>query len=264
MLPLMLVVLTACPAGKDAGSAQTNSSFDNKAPKFNEDSAFALMKTQVAFGPRMPGSEGHRKQLEWMVQFLKSRAESVESQPFAYTTTKGKKLELTNVFARFNSSLPDRVLLIAHWDTRPTADNDTDPTKQDDPISGADDGASGVALLMQIADILSKNKAPIGVDLLFVDGEDWGPTDADMYLGAKHFAANLPVGYKPLYGILVDMIADQNPYFQVESNSKQSAPEVVDRVWRMAGQLGLGNYFPNSEYGFIGDDHVSLNQAGIR
>lgn len=264
-LPLLLLVLTGCPSNNDANSAQTQSDASEvKAPAFSEDNAFELLRTQVNFGPRMPGHAAHDNQLKWMVDYLRSRADTVETQPFNYTTTKGKQLALANVFARFNPSAQDRVLLVAHWDTRPTADEDPDSTKRKDPILGADDGASGVALLMEIANVLSKNKPPIGVDLLFVDGEDWGPSGEDMYLGAKHFAANLPAGYKPLYGIVVDMIADQNPVYPIESNSQDRAPEVVERVWRTAEQLGLGNHFRRSSAGGIEDDHMPLNQAGIR
>ena len=263
-LPLLVLVLTACPSSKDAGEAQSQSAAPaSNAPAFSDTAAFEHVKTQVAFGPRMPGSPGHAKQLAWMTQFLKERADTLAVQSFSVTTSKGKKLELTNLFARFNPTASDRVLLITHWDTRPTADQESDSTKKNTPILGADDGASGTAVLMQIAEILKKNKAPIGVDLLFVDGEDWGPEGTDMYLGAKYFAANLPAGYKPLYGILIDMIGDQNPIYPIEDNSSEKAPEVVDRVWRTAESIGLGNYFPRSHYGYIEDDHLALNQAGI-
>lgn len=262
LLPLVLL-LAGCPsAGKDANTE--NTAVASKAPKLSADSAFALLKAQVAFGPRVPGTEGHARQLQWMVQYLGSRADTLVQQSFTYTTTKGVPLQLTNLLARFNPASPDRVLLVAHWDTRPTADNDSDPAMQKQPIAGANDGASGVALLMEIANVLARNQAPIGVDLLFVDGEDYGPSGDDMYIGAKHFAANLPPGYKPLYGVLVDMIGDQNPIYRIESNSQDLAPEVVDRVWRTAEELGLGNYFQRSSLGAIEDDHITLNQAGIR
>lgn len=259
ILPLLLV-LTACHGKTQAANQQDT--IEHKAPAFSGDSAFVLLKTQVAFGPRVPGTEPHQKQLDWMLQYLHGRADTVSAQPFTYTTTDGKKLQLANVFARFNPAAADRVLLLAHWDTRPTADMETDPAKKNTPISGANDGASGVALLMAMADVMAKHKPPIGVDILLVDGEDYAPDN--MYLGAVHFAANLPPGYKPLYGILVDMIGDQTPSYPVEPNSKDFAPEVVDRVWRTAEELGYGNYFPNSPGGGVEDDHFALNHAGIR
>ena len=261
-LPLLLIALTGCPsAGQDA---RNNGVVESKAPALSADSAYEHIKTQVAFGPRVPGTEAHARQLAWMLEYLKARAEVVVEKPFTYRTTRGKEIQLTNVFARFNASAEDRILLVAHWDTRPTADQDDDNAKRSQPIEGANDGASGTALLLEIANVLARNQPPIGVDLLFVDGEDLGPTGEDMYLGAKHFAANEGTTYRPLYGILVDMIADQNPVFPVETNSHTSAPEVVERVWRTAEEIGLGNYFRRNFQGSIEDDHVPLNKAGIR
>lgn len=255
-----ILTLTGCPSpGQDTGAGATE---ESKAPMLSADSAYAHMCMQVAFGPRVPGTEGHAQQLAWMLEYLKQRADTLIQQNWTHRTTTGKDLQLTNLFARFNSAAQDRVLLVAHWDTRPTADEEVDPSQRNVAISGANDGASGTALLLEIANILSKNKAPIGVDILLVDGEDYAPNN--MYLGAKYFAANLPAGYRPLYGIVVDMIADQNPRFPIESNSQEAAPEVVDRVWRTAESVGLGGYFPRTSQGAIEDDHVPLNQAGIR
>jgi Zn-dependent M28 family amino/carboxypeptidase len=169
---------------------------------------------------------------------------------------------MSNVIARFNSGARDRVLLVAHWDTRPTADMDFN--RPNEPIPGANDGASGTAVLLEMANVLSRHAAPIGVDILLVDGEDYGPGERDMYLGAKHFAANRPQGFEPLYGILVDMVGDHTPVFLIEGNSLEMAPEVIERVWSVAEQLGLGAMFPRREGGHITDDHVPLNRAGIR
>jgi glutaminyl-peptide cyclotransferase len=216
----------------------------------------------VEFGPRVPGMPGHAAQLEWMTRYLGERADSVEQQPFTHVTVAGATLHMTNVFARFRPELPTRVLLLAHWDTRPGADQDD--TRQDQPIPGANDGASGVAVLLELANTLSQHASPIGVDILLVDGEDYGPGEADMYLGAKHFAANLPEGYRPLYGILLDMVGDSDPLFPVEGNSMQFAPEVVDRVWYVAEQIGLGHLFPRRVGSYVMDDHIPLNRAGIR
>jgi Zn-dependent M28 family amino/carboxypeptidase len=264
MFVISAVVLLAACSPQQKATAGDTVAVESKAPKISGDSAYELIKQQVAFGPRVPGMPGHQQQLDWMVAYLKSRADTVSTQTFTYTTSNGKKLDLANVFARFNPGAADRVLLVTHWDTRPTANEDQGIGNRVKPISGANDGASGTAVLMEIAEVLSKNKAPIGVDLLFVDGEDYGPTGRDMYLGARHFSANLPPGYKPLYGILIDMIGDQNPVYKIESNSQALAPEVVDRVWRTAEEIGLGNYFRRSSLGGIEDDHLTLNEAGIR
>jgi len=259
-VPALLAGTLACTTAD--GGDETFAAI--QAPAFSADTAFAYLQQQVSFGPRVPGSPGHAQQIAWMTSFLRERADTVTIQPFTHTHTKsGQTVQMTNVFARFKPDADTRILLVAHFDTRPTADND-DEANAEQPIPGANDGASGVAALMEIANILRREPAPIGVDLLFVDGEDLGPTGSDMYLGAKHFAANKPHGYRPLYGILLDMIADRSPRYLIEGFSEQYAPEVVERVWRLAENLGYGNYFVRTRLGGISDDHVPLNQAGIR
>jgi peptidase M28-like protein len=258
---ICVLMLAACQGGDQDAPPHTTTG----APSFSTDSAWSYLQKQVSFGPRVPGMKGHADQLAWMTQFLRARADTVILQPFTHTHTQtGKTLQLTNVFARFRPQADVRILLVAHWDTRPTADFDDDPIKQKQPIHGANDGASGTAVLLELANVLKKHSSPIGVDLLFVDGEDFGPDSDDMYLGATHFAVNQPAGYKPMYGILLDMIADQNPVFPEEGNSKDMAPEVLERVWRTAEQMGLGQYFPRRSGGYITDDHIPLNRAGIR
>jgi glutaminyl-peptide cyclotransferase len=233
-------------------------------PAFSGDNAYAHIVTQVGFGPRVPGTAGHARQLEWMRAWLSARADSVEVQRFVHTTMAGERLELANVIARFRPAAERRILLLAHWDTRPTADYDPAWDRRGEPIPGANDGGSGVAVLLELADVLFRHSPPIGVDLLFTDGEDFGPTTRDMFLGASHFAANLPPGYAPMYGILLDMVADRQPEFRVEGHSRRFAPEVVERVWSLAESLGYGEVFLRRGWGEIGDDHVPLNRAGLR
>lgn len=264
--PLALALALAFACDRTAGQ-QFRASDDGAAttiPDFDGLRSHELLRHQVAFGPRAPGSPGHAAQLAWMETFLRERADTVLLQPFRHTDAAGRTLELTNVFARFRPGLGERVLLVAHWDTRPTADSDPDEARRDDPIPGANDGASGVAVLLELADVLSRHSPPVGVDLLFTDGEDWA--SGDMYLGATHFAAN-PVpgpGYRPLYGVLVDMVGDRNPVFPIEPTSYDFAPEVVERVWRLAEELGYGHVFVRRRQLPITDDHVPLNRAGIR
>ena len=229
---------------------------------FDADSAHALIAHQVAFGPRVPGTAGHAAQLEWMVETLRGYADTVEVRRFTHAARSGDSVEMANVFARFRPEARDRILLVAHWDTRPIAEEDPDAERRGEPIPGANDGGSGVAVLMEIARVLSSHSPPLGVDLLFTDGEDYGP--GEMYLGATHFAANLPPGYRPLYGILVDLVADRSPVFPVEAQSEHYAPEVVDLVYRTAREIGMGAYFPETVGQSIDDDHIPLNQAGIR
>ena len=266
-LGLGLMTLVACADGgaEDVGrltSSQRITADERQAPAFDADAAFQLLERQVAFGPRVPGSAGHAAQLQWMREYLAARADTLIEQPFTHTGPRGETLKLTNLFARFQPEIRDRVLLLAHWDTRPTADAESDPERRAQPIPGANDGASGTAVLLQLAEVLSSHSPPIGVDLLLVDGEDYAPDH--MYLGAKHFAAHKPVGYEPFYGILLDMVGDRDPVFPQEGYSRQYAPEVVERVWRMAERLGHGAHFPRSPGIHISDDHVPLNQAGIR
>jgi glutaminyl-peptide cyclotransferase len=260
------LLLAALVAGcADAGSGQRTGGIHvdaSRLPAFDGDAAFVLLEHQVAFGPRVPGMPGHAAQLEWMTSYLRERADSVSLQPFTHRTRSGQTLQLTNVFARFRPEQTVRILVLAHWDTRPTADMDAE--RPDEPIDGANDGASGVAVLLHLADILARHAPPIGVDILLVDGEDYGPGEADMYLGAKHFAQHHIHGYRPLYGILVDMVADRQPLFPVEGNSSRLAPEVVERVWGVAEQIGLGAYFPRRIGAWVTDDHIPLNQAGLR
>jgi Zn-dependent M28 family amino/carboxypeptidase len=254
---LLLSLLVAC-SQQSSGSGTTTPS----PPEFSVDSAWAYLRRQVEFGPRFPGSDGHRQQLAWMQEFLRARADTLIAQSFSHEATDGTRLELTNLFARFNPQAGARILLLAHWDTRPTADEERDAADRRKPILGANDGASGVAVLLEMANVLSRHSQPLGVDLLFVDGEDW--SSSDLSLGAKYFAANLPAGYRPLYGILLDMIGDQSPIYMIESNSKSYAPEVIERVWRVAEELGHGSVFSRREGIAITDDHIPLNQAGIR
>lgn len=259
---LLLLAALACRSDGQYVPASSGITIDTTGvPGFDADRSFGLLREQVAFGPRVAGTAGHAAQLEWMVGYLRERADTVMKQPFLHPW-EGGSLAMTNVFAQFRPELRDRVLLVAHWDTRPTADMDRD--RPDDPIPGANDGASGVAVLLELAHVLSIHSAPIGVDILLVDGEDHGPGEANMYLGAKHFGANQPAGYRPLYGVLVDMVADADPVFGLEGNSLDYAPEVVDRVWSTAEQIGLGELFVRRRIGHVTDDHVPLNRAGIR
>lgn len=254
-------IVAACERG---GEVTPRGGVDVAVPDFDGQAAYALLERQVAFGPRVPGTPGHAEQLAWMTEYLRERADTVILQPFDHQARRGGTVRMTNVFARFRPELSDRILLLAHWDTRPTADEDPDQNRRNEPILGANDGASGVAVLLQIADVLSRHSPPIGVDLLFTDGEDFGPDE--MYLGATYFAAN-PIpgpGYRPLYGILIDMVGDRNPIFPIEALSYDFAPEVVERVWRLAAELGYGHVFVRRRGRAIGDDHVPLNRAGIR
>jgi len=233
-------------------------------PSFDGTPAMELVRTQVGFGPRVPGTEGHARQRTWMLAHLEARAPVVVADTFTHVTTRGDTLTLTNVVARFRPEETRRILFLAHWDTRPTADMAADPADRGTPIPGANDGGSGTAVLLHLATILGEHPPPMGVDLLFVDGEDWGPGPEDMFLGAIRYASRLEtLEVRPVYGVLLDMVGDADPLFPVEGYSAHYAPVVVRKVWDAAERLGYGHIFPRRVGQSIADDHLPLNQAGL-
>lgn len=239
-------------------------------PAFDGTVAMELVRRQVAFGPRVPGTEGHRAQLDWMLARLDTFAPEVVADTFSHVTTAGDTLTLTNVLARFAPDSSRRILLLAHWDTRPTSDEAADSAARATPVPGANDGGSGTAVLMGLASILSGSPPPVGVDLLFVDGEDYGPTVDDMLLGSIRYAEELEDdddevygGERPVYGVLLDMVGDADPRFPVEGYSAQFASVVVRKVWGAAERLGYEEHFPTRVGQDVTDDHVPLINAGL-
>ena len=236
---------------------------------FVGDSALSYARQQVAFGPRVPGTAQAQKAGDWIVQMMKARADTVVEQRWTHTTVDGKQLPLRNILARYKPNAPQRILYITHWDTRPTADQDPVIGNRGDPIPGANDGAAGVGLFIALGDALKKTPPSVGVDLLFVDGEDYGKSfDApykDVLLGSQYFAEHLPSpDYRPIFGVLWDMIGDAQLNILQEGNSVRQAPEVVSRVWQKAADLGYDNVFlPRSGYD-VTDDHVPLLNKGLR
>jgi len=235
--------------------------------EFDGEAALKYAGAQVAFGPRIPGSPGHRKAGDWIVAQMKQRGATVVEQTWSHTTKNGHTLPLRNILARFNPQATARVLYLTHWDTRPTADMEPDPADQLKPIDGANDAASGVGLFVALADALQKKPSALGVDLLFVDGEDYGNfnPNVDVLLGSTYFASHLPEpGYKPVFGILFDMIGDADLHILQEDNSAMRAPEVVQRVWSKASEMGRGDIFVQRSSGPITDDHIPLLDAGLK
>jgi len=237
-------------------------------PAFDGERAFAYLTAQTDFGPRNPGSEGHQKCLDYLIAELLKTADSVKKQPFTFTDTfKDSTYELTNVIASFNLNPTGarRILLTAHWDTRPFADQDPNPENRLIPISGANDGASGVAVLLEIAAVLKAQSPPIGVDIILFDGEDYGDTkvnDLDYYfLGSRYFTETMGA-YRPEYAILLDMVGGKEAQFYIEGYSYEYAPVYARRIWDKAKELGFSSFV--SEIGpRINDDHWIMNQAGI-
>lgn len=234
--------------------------------EFDGPGAFSYIQTQVGFGPRIPGSEAHRRMGDWLDSLLRQRADTVIVQSWPHATAKGDTLPLRNFIARFNPSAEKRLLLLAHWDSRPTADGprSRDSTK---PVQGANDGASGVAVLLGVADVLKRSPPVAGVDLLFVDGEDYGDftkDSADVLIGSRYYGAHQLPGPRPLYAVLFDLVADKDLQVYQEGNSLIGAPEVVGLVWDTAKELGYGGYFIASPRHTLIDDHLQLQKAGIR
>jgi len=237
------------------------------APPFDGQQALRWVEHQVAAGPRIPGTAPHRVVGDWLLAELRRRADTVEVQAFTHVTGAGDTLPLRNFIARFRPRDRDRVLFLTHWDSKPHADQDPDPAKRTLPVPGANDGASGVAVLLGVADQLKRVPPSLGVDLLFVDGEDYGTFEGDApdnLLGSRYFAGHLPPGYRPLYAVLLDMVGDRDQAFPQEGYSAERAPEVVDRVWQAAEDIGLGRVFRPVRGIALTDDHIPLLAAGIR
>ncbi len=254
-----LAALSALAAACGAGGTPPAREFDGR-------QALAYVTQQVAFGPRVPGAPGHAAMAKWLDSLSRARADSVTVQRWWHHAANGDSVEMVNVLAQFNMKASQRLLYIAHWDTRPRADNEKDSTKRKQPIPGADDGGSGVAILLGVADALKKTPPDVGVDLLYVDGEDFGtfgPPRVDVLVGAEYYAAHQIETRRPIFAVLWDMVGHANAQFPVEENSQVAAPQVVDKVWSIASSMGYGHIFKREPYGAITDDHIPLINAGI-
>ena len=243
-------------------------------PSFNADSAYAFTKAQCDFGSRDMNSRGHDLCGEWIVSKFKEYGCKVTTQTATLAGYDGTKLRSRNIMASINPEATTRILLCAHWDSRPWADNDPDSANWRKPILAANDAASGVAVMLELARIIGKSKdekafnKQLGIDFVCFDAEDWGtPQWADVAdnadswaLGAQYWSKNLPQGYEARYGILLDMVGGVGAKFYREGMSMQYAPEIVKKVWRAAREVGFGSYFPKEDGGVITDDHVPVNQ----
>jgi glutaminyl-peptide cyclotransferase len=275
MIPLVCVIpLLLCGCGrepvKDASAGgdsihRTTAPAAVTPPIFDAPRAFRFLTAQTAFGPRNPLSAGHDRCREYLITTMRGLADEVRLQEFSHIGYNGEKLPLTNIIASFRPAATSRVLLCAHWDTRPRAEHDEDRSRRDEPILGANDGASGVAVLLEIATLMKSLPPAIGVDLVLFDGEDYGKESdhARYLLGSRHYAANLAGGPVPRFGILLDMVGDTFLDLPREGFSVRYAPDVVDLVWNTAARLGI-RQFTNEPGEEILDDHIPLNEAGIK
>ncbi|HZY79246.1 MAG TPA: M28 family peptidase [Cyclobacteriaceae bacterium] len=270
---VLCLIFFSCNKKNDTGSSSTTTVTPVDAPKINADSAYAFVQKQVDFGPRIPNTENHRKTAAWLEQQLRRLGGQVTIQSFKAPSIEGQQLELKNIIASFNPEKQKRIMLAAHWDTRPYADKDTE--KPNATIDGANDGASGVGVLLEIARVIQSKAPRAGVDIVLFDGEDWGeknneygrvpiPEELDDWwcLGSQYWSANKhKPNFRPYYGILLDMVGAADARFFREGHSMQYAPRVVDKVWTAGATLGYSNYFIKQDVGELTDDHKFVNMV---
>ncbi|MFC1731003.1 M28 family peptidase [candidate division KSB1 bacterium] len=267
---VLMIFITACK--RDRKPEQTDQEHKKEIklhiPDFNADSAYAYIEKQVSFGPRVPNTSAHKLCAEFLLSKLKQYTPNVREQNFKTRVFDGNTLIGKNIIASFYPESKGRILLAAHWDSRPFADHDPDPNMHETPIVGANDGASGVGVLIEIARQLQINKPNIGVDIIFFDIEDYGePHDlqtgkVDTWgLGSQYWSKNPHVvNYQPRYGILLDMIGAKDATFTREAYSMEYASDIVKKVWDIGTKIGYSRYFLNNNTGYITDDHYYVNK----
>lgn len=266
----LVLLLAACKSNKQATSAADLISPTPIGPVFCADSAFAFCAQQCSFGPRTMNSKAHDECEIWITNKFKQYGCTVISQKATLSGYDGTSLKATNIIASLRPDITSRVLLCAHWDSRPWADNDPDSTNWRKPVMAANDGASGVAVMLELARLLQHaDSLKVGVDFICFDAEDWGtpswsdiPDNGETWaLGAQHWASNPHVpNYEARYGILLDMVGGQGAKFYQEGMSLQYAKTIVQKVWAAAKVVGFGSYFPDLQGGFITDDHIPVNE----
>lgn len=273
-LVFSLLLLVSC--GKEKEKKQTSREsrqpLEIRVPVFNADSAYAFVENQVEFGPRIPNTRAHERAAAYFVETLKRYGADITIQEFQMKNYQGQTLNLKNIFASFNPEASKRILLAAHWDTRPFSDKDQEQPAA--PFQGANDGASGVAVLLEIARAMHADSLPqVGVDMIFFDGEDWGEKESEegshplpeglkewWCLGSQYWSMNKhKPGYSAYYGILLDMVGAQDAQFHREGYSMEFAPRIVEKVWDHAHRLGYSHVFIRKTQPPITDDHLFVN-----
>ncbi|MCM1077015.1 MAG: M28 family peptidase [Bacteroides sp.] len=272
---LAVIMTTGCrPAASNNETTKTkqvDKRIDTPA-KFNRDSAYSYVRHQVSFGPRVSGTDENLRCREYLTKELKRHgAANVRVQEGEVTAFTGDRLKIGNIMGSYRPDLKDRILLLAHYDTRPWSDSDHNEENRIKPVIGANDGASGVGVLLEVARNLNTEEPPVGVDILFVDAEDYGQAsgfsshDSSWCLGTQYWLENIPYAQDslPRYAVLLDMVGGMDAKFHREYFSDQYARKLVDKVWSMAAKSGYENKFVNKNGGSVVDDHLFLNEAGI-
>ena len=268
LITLIIAVTTFAGCGGPKVNNQTSTIETQQAApvavSFDADSAYAFCQTQCDFGPRTMNSEAHEQCGQWIARKFQDYGLQVTEQRTTVKGFDGTPLLANNIIASYKPELSDRILICAHWDSRPWADNDPDESKHQEPVMAANDGASGVAVMLEIARLLSDSTLNMGVDFICFDAEDWGDHgDSDSWcLGSQHWARNPhKPNYKARFGILLDMVGGQQARFYREYYSIKYANSVIDRVWRAAATAGYSGYFIQDESGAITDDHLPVNEV---
>lgn len=269
----LLIFACAC-SGEKTTETVVEDVISKPYPAFNADSAYAFVQKQVDFGPRVPESQGHSDTKNWIISKLEGYGWSVQTQEFQIKTYDGLTWDLTNIIASYNPTATKRILLAAHWDTRRIADKDTE--RLNEPIDGANDGGSGVGVLMEIARTIASQdlKPDVGIDIIFFDGEDDGEPDKASTTnnsqiwwchGSQYWSKNRHIpNYSAYYGILVDLVGAKNAKFYREGYSRQYASGIVTKVWGNAAKIGHSDFFIQKDAPEILDDHAFVNAiAGI-
>ena len=264
---VLAALMTACGStgvSSSEGSNDTTATTSATVGKiqFDGKAAFDLTQQQCAFGPRVPGTPTHAKCAEWLTTTLQASCDTVIVQTGTVQTAQSGPMGMKNIIGIINPDASQRLLLLAHWDCRPWADSDPDAANHSKPVMGANDGASGVGVLLQLAHQLKQAGTTLGIDILLVDVEDMGENENEESwgLGTQYWASHFhTTGYKPLFGILLDMVGSSDATFTREYYSSQYASGFVDLVWNCAA----GNHFINSQGGAVTDDHIFVNRAGI-
>lgn len=265
-----LLLFVSCQSNEQSTSSQKQETQDLiQNPFYNADSAYVFVANQVAFGPRVPNTDAHKKCGDYMVATLQRFGAEVTEQRVQLKAYNNTILDARNIIGSFNPEQKTRIFLCAHWDSRPYSDNDTDSANYHTPVQGANDGASGVGVLLELARLMQQVPPTIGVDIILFDAEDYGRPSFDksadigdsFCLGSQYWSRNPhKEGYKPKYGILLDMVGGKNPTFLQEYFSMLYAPDVVKMVWKKAYQLGYQDYFISQPGNPVIDDHYYINK----
>ena len=272
---LLLLVMVSCSCKRSAfdnaasSGIQTSTATSREMPQFSADSAYQFVAGQCDFGPRVPGSDAQKACAKWLENELLRHGATVKLQEGEMTAYNGSKLPVINIMGSFNPDAKMRVLLISHWDSRPFADKDPDLAKRKQPVMGANDGASGVGILLELARLCNEKLPQVGIDIFLTDAEDYGaPDDWSGSHDDKWWALGTQMwckqaakeGYRAQYGILLDMVGSANATFYREYFSERYASSFVNEIWQTAARLGYSDLFINQGGGGVTDDHVFVNR----